>query len=33
MAANIQWEKDFKDALKRAGKEKKQVLLDFFNPL
>lgn len=32
MANTIQWESDIKIALSRASKEKKQVLLDFFNP-
>ena len=32
MAGNITWESDVKVALKRAREEKKQVLLDFFNP-
>jgi hypothetical protein len=32
MANPIAWEKDIKTALARAAKEKKPVLLDFFNP-
>jgi len=28
----IEWESDMEKALKRARKEKKYVLLDFFNP-
>jgi hypothetical protein len=32
MAKTIQWEKDLSAALVRARKEKKHVLLDFFNP-
>jgi hypothetical protein len=32
MAKTIQWEKDLAPALPRARKEKKMVLLDFFNP-
>ncbi len=32
MTNNIKWEADMKVALKRAREEKRQVLLDFFNP-
>jgi len=32
MAKRIQWETDKDTALTRARKEKKMVLLDFFNP-
>ena len=32
MPKTIQWEKDKDTALTRARKEKKMVLLDFFNP-
>jgi hypothetical protein len=32
MARTIQWEKDLSASLVRARKEKKHVLLDFFNP-
>jgi hypothetical protein len=32
MAKTINWEKDLPPALPRARKEKKVVLLDFFNP-
>jgi hypothetical protein len=32
MAKTIRWEKDKDTALARARKEKKMVLLDFFNP-
>jgi hypothetical protein len=32
MPKTIQWEKDKNVALTRARKEKKMVLLDFFNP-
>ncbi len=32
MAKTIQWEKDKDTALARARKERKLVLLDFFNP-
>ncbi len=32
MGNQIKWETDMKTALSRAEKEKKSVLLDFFNP-
>ena len=32
MAGPIAWESDMKTALARAEKEKKPVLIDFFNP-
>jgi hypothetical protein len=32
MPKTIQWEKDLTAALVRARQEKKNVLLDFFNP-
>lgn len=32
MADKIEWETDMDVALKRARKESKPVLLDFFNP-
>lgn len=32
MPAEIRWETEMKKALERAAKEKKPVLLDFFNP-
>jgi len=31
-AMDLQWETDWKTALKRAQSENKPVLLDFFNP-
>lgn len=32
MSEQIQWAKDYKEALRRAGAEAKFVFLDFFNP-
>ncbi len=32
MADQIQWAKDYKEALRRAEAEGKFVFLDFFNP-
>ena len=32
MAGKIKWETEMKAALSRARAEKKEILLDFFNP-
>lgn len=32
MGKTVNWEKDFNTALEKAKKDKKFVMLDFFNP-